>query len=130
MANRKRTLTIDFDGVVNMYTSGWKGADVISDPPVPGAMAFLQEAVTKFHVNIFSTRNHQVGAIEAMREYIRRHLVEYLGNTEEADSVVGKLEFPVLKPPSHMMIDDRAFTFEGVWPSMEFIENFKPWNKR
>jgi len=26
--------------------------------------------------------------------------------------------------------DDRAVTFNGKWPSVEFIENFKPWNVR
>ena len=29
----KPILCLDFDGVVHSYTSGWKGADVIPDPP-------------------------------------------------------------------------------------------------
>jgi hypothetical protein len=27
-------------------------------------------------------------------------------------------------------IDDRVLTFEGKFPSVETLKNFKPWNKR
>ena len=37
----KPTLCVDFDGVIHSYISGWKGADVIPDPPVPGAIEAL-----------------------------------------------------------------------------------------
>ena len=62
----KPILCLDFDGVLNSYTSGWRGANFIPDPPVPGAMAFLVEAVQSFSVCIFSSRSHQEGGISAM----------------------------------------------------------------
>ena len=37
-----KTILLDFDGVIHSYTSGWKGAGVIPDPPVPGAIDFLR----------------------------------------------------------------------------------------
>ena len=45
-AARKPIICLDFDGVIHSYTSGWKGAAVIPDPPVPGALEFIVEDST------------------------------------------------------------------------------------
>lgn len=37
----KPTICVDFDGCLHAYTSGWQGAEVVSDPPVPGAIDWL-----------------------------------------------------------------------------------------
>ena len=66
----KPILCLDFDGVIHSYTSGWKGADVIPDPPVPGAMAFLWDATDHFRVAIFSSRSNQPGGMKAMITYV------------------------------------------------------------
>ena len=34
------------------------------------------------------------------------------------------------KPKAVIYIDDRAFHFEGLFPSTDFIKSFKPWNKK
>ena len=39
----KKTVVFDFDGVIHSYTSGWKGATVIPDPPVEGIGDALKE---------------------------------------------------------------------------------------
>ena len=36
-----RTVCVGFDGVIHSYVSGWRGAAVIPDPAVPGAIAWL-----------------------------------------------------------------------------------------
>lgn len=35
MSERRWTVAVDVDGVLHSYTSGWKGADRLPDPPVP-----------------------------------------------------------------------------------------------
>lgn len=132
----KPILCLDFDGVIHSYTSGWKGAHFIPDPPVPGAMAFLVEATKHFKVCIFSSRSHQEGGINAMTAWIDHHLsIEYgwdkgADAVAEANRVRNNVEYPIEKPPAVVTIDDRALTFDGTWPSMKELLDFKPWNKR
>lgn len=118
-------LCIDFDGVIHSYTSGWKGADVIPDPPVPGALEFIDLAIDHFRVAIFSSRSCQPGGMEAMQAWLLLHWLE-----EERDNERFKdIEWPFEKPAALVTIDDRALTFTGVWPDMQTIRDFKPWNK-
>lgn len=125
----KPTLCLDFDGVIHSYTSGWKGADVIPDPPVEGALAFMLQALQHFDVVIFSSRSHQPGGEKAMHRWLR----ENAGATwheSPAGPGIEDVRFAQTKPAAFVMIDDRAITFTGVWPDMQTLLAFKPWNKK
>ena len=127
---RKPILCLDFDGVIHSYTSGWQGADVVSDPPVPGAIDFLREAVNHFEVHIFSSRSHQPGGGVAMRTWLGGHIM-----AAEPDIIMqdppwfATIKWPTEKPAAMITIDDRAITFTGTWPTIESLKAFKPWNK-
>lgn len=126
LAGRKPILCLDFDGVCHSYTSGWKGAAVIPDPPVDGMWKFLREAAEVFEINIFSSRSHQDGGLAAMREW-------FVGHAETAgDRVLATMDmrFPLEKPPALVGIDDRVIQFTGEWPSVTMLYNFKPWNAK
>lgn len=118
----KPIVVLDFDGVVHSYISGWKGADMIHDPPVEGSFDFIRKALDEgFSINIHSSRSHQDNAIPAMKSWFIRN-----GGAD----IVNKIYFPTYKPPATITIDDRGFLFEGVFPDIEFIKNFKPWYKK
>ncbi len=125
----KPILCLDFDGVIHSYASGWKGADVIPDPPVDGAIAFMLGALNHFDVVIFSSRSNQPGGLEAMRAWLRKE-----ADAAWYESPVGPgledVRFVTEKPPALITIDDRALLFDGIWPSFEELKAFKPWNKR
>lgn len=126
---RRKLICVDFDGVLHSYTSGWKGADVISDPPVPGAMEWLVEMThsDELDIHIYSSRSGQIGGIAAMQAYLIRHISE---DVEWARLVVlNIIKWPTEKPPAHLSIDDRGFCFVGKFPSKEEMLSFKPWNK-
>ena len=124
----KPILCLDFDGVLHSYTSGWKGADTISDPPVPGAMKFISEAVNNFTVQIFSSRSSQPGGRNAMQCWVGKWLCsEFQGDGHD---IADQLAYPTEKPAAFITIDDRALTFTGEWPTMEALKEFKPWNKK
>lgn len=140
--NGKPILCLDFDGVIHLYTSGWKGANIIPDGPVPGAMAFILAAVRHFRVAIFSSRSNQEGGINAMKFrvalWLKAHLLDsdvgdFAGKTNLQtlwELTLDAIEWPTEKPPAMITIDDRAITFTGVWPEIEALLNFKPWNKK
>ena len=126
----KPILCLDFDGVLHSYyPSGWKGASVVPDPPVLGAMDFLREAVEHSEVCILSFRSHQEGGVYAMIDWLNNNLTAYFGTTT-ATYILERISFPREKPPAHIILDDRAMTFNGVWPKMDELLAFKPWHKR
>ncbi len=117
----KPTLCVDFDGVIHSYISGWKGADVIPDPPVPGAIEALYQYIDHFEVAIYSARSGQEGGIKAMREWLAKQ--DY--------AIVDYLLWPSSKPAASVYLDDRGLRFEGRWPSIaEIQEASTPWYQK
>jgi hypothetical protein len=125
----KPILCLDFDGVIHSYTSGWKGADVIPDPPVDGAIAFMLGAMNHFDVVIFSSRSNQAGGIPAMRNWLKKHAQACWYPTPDGPGLEDVV-FTSEKPPAMVTIDDRALTFDGTWPAIETLKAFQPWNKK
>ncbi len=127
----KPILCLDFDGVIHSYVSGWKGADEIPDPPVPGALSFIRDATQRFRVAIFSSRSHQDGGLEAMQVWLRSW-VAAATECEGDFAWLDEIEWPVEKPPALVTIDDRALTFSGNWVDypLDELAAFKPWNKK
>jgi len=152
---RKPILCLDFDGVIHSYTSGWKGASVIPDEPVDGALEFIVKAMEHFQVAILSSRSHQWGGKRAMKQYLYYHftqealeysatpdwLMNWIGKTAFADPwkeeveyaaklLIKEIKWPWFKPPAMVTIDDRALCFTGEFPAMARLQHFQPWNKR
>ena len=110
-----KTLLIDFDGVVHSNKSKWTSADEILDEPTPGAFDFLERAVEKFDVCIYSSRSGAEGGIKAMREWFLLYGL--------SSDVIELLRFPTEKPAGFLTLDDRCICFDD-------IDNFVPWNKK
>lgn len=136
MLPRKPILCVDFDGVLHSYISGWKGAEIIPDPPVPGAIAFLYDAIMSFQVFVYSSRSHQPGGIDAMMDWLAHHEKEWIkeqvaaGRPTPRTSLLFAITWPKEKPSAFVSLDDRAITFTGEWPDMRTLCAFKPWNKQ
>lgn len=120
LTGRKPILCLDFDGVCHMYTSGWKGAGVIPDDPVPGVFDFIRSVCEDFEIAIFSSRSTQAGGIDAMYAWFEKH----------SPGITGELTFPIEKPPAFIGIDDRVLTFTGAWPTLAAIKAFKTWTSK
>ena len=124
--SEKKNLCLDFDGVIHSYFSGWKGIDIISDPPVQGVFEFLEKANQYFNIYVYSSRSEEDAGIEAMKKYIQKEYTKWLKNSNK-ESVDIKIIFARKKPPAFLYIDDRGFTFTGTWPDVEELLKFKSW---
>ena len=148
----KPILSLDFDGTINSYRSGWKGPRNIPDAAMPGALQFIVEAQEFFNVHIYSTRSRYFGGRRAMRKWLTKeydklyditnpNLPEWFTNRIDwmlfdpfsslfhsaVDSIIKDITFPNHKPPALVTIDDRAIQFKGEWPPVEELLKFKPY---
>lgn len=136
----KPILCVDFDGVIHSYTSGWKGADVIPDPPVPGALRWLWKATEWWNVHIYSSRSKEPAGRTAMQLWMIEHATVEFGPDHPMSVIdIGRdagFQYPIMfsheKPAAFLTIDDRAICFEGNWSEIDScaLLDFKPWNKR
>ena len=129
---KKPILCVDFDGVIHSYSSGWQGADVVGDPPVPGALRWLHKAAEWWDVQIYSSRTSQPGGIDAMRSWLLNFAIHEFGDKDAADYFMSLITFPTQKPSAFLTIDDRAICFDGDWGDLDpaKLRGFQPWNKR
>jgi hypothetical protein len=120
-------VAVDFDGVLHSYTSPWVSEDVIPDPPVPGAIEWLQEMLKEFDVFIHSTRCATNPGRSACLNWLDEN------GLQEALKLAfdGRLRFTNSKEPCVIYIDDRGYRFTGNnFPSADEIRKALPWWKQ
>lgn len=131
MATTRYDISCDWDGVIDSYVTGHKGRpDVFSDPLVPGAIGWLTDChLTGKSVIIHSTRleHHD----DVMAHEIAHAMKAYLIKNGCPPDVAHGLHFwsDEGKPRAKVYIDDRAYRFEGTFPSVEELEGLDVWNR-
>lgn len=126
----KPILCLDFDGVIHSYKSGWKGAAVVPDGPVAGAVQFIADAMQHFTVAVYSSRSGQPGGLDAMKQALWEWWGDSRGAYSETRDEFALIQWPTEKPAAMVTIDDRAIQFDGTWPAIADLLAFQPWNKR
>lgn len=113
------TVVFDFDGVIHSYTSGWKGVDVIPDPPVPGIRKAIADIRTAgYRVVVVSTRCSELCGMVAIRRFLDE-------NNILVDDVSAH------KPAAMVYVDDRALCFDGDSAGLlKKIKGFNPWYQK
>jgi hypothetical protein len=101
----RRTICLDFDGVLHSYRSGWCGAEIIPDPPLHGTRDAVARLRQLYRVVVHSTRCHSEVGRRAVRGWLDRHGIV-------VDDVCEH------KPPAYVYIDDRGICFRGDWDQM------------
>lgn len=138
----KKIICIDFDGTLHSHRSKHPNMREVIDPPVidtvtgkssidwlmefmdtycdvPDSVADMAPAGT-CEVHIFSARSRHWGGRKAMKKWLIKNGFDL--------RYLEMIKFPLTKPVVHLIVDDRAFHFQGTFPTGEYIENFKPWD--
>ncbi len=98
----QKTICLDFDGVIHSYQSGWRGAEVIPDPPIHKVDVAIRQLRRDYRVVVFSARCREEAGCVAIEHWLAKHSIE-------VDEVCRH------KPPAHVYVDDRAVRFNGDW---------------
>jgi len=101
--DKRKTLAVDFDGVIHKYSKGFQGLDNAYDPPMDGAREVLQRLKDKGYVlKIMSSRPALV-IEEWLVKYDMGDLFDTVSNSKFAATVY---------------LDDRGFHFTN-WDNVE-----------
>ncbi len=129
MSNERKTVAVDFDGVLHQWDGEWRGYHVIQGKPVAGAIEWLSRTIQHFDVMILSTRALTWRGRWAIRAWLREHG----GNIyHESMGFIGieDVRITAKKYPALVYLDDRAVRFDGShWPTREDIHVARPWWK-
>lgn len=128
MSTKRYTVAVDFDGVLHRYDTPWIAPHIIPDEPVDGAIEWLITTIQKFDVVIFSTRCRTWRGRRAVRRWLREH-AGACWNEGLGFPGLEEIRLSYEKPPALVYIDDRAWRFEGTFPTVQQIHNARPWHK-
>jgi hypothetical protein len=119
----KRTICIDFDGVIHDYSNGWQGVDVFGKA-VNGASegtAALKEY--GWMIIIYTTRNDS----PALRKWLSDNNIHYDYINENPNQPEGSDKGKLI---ANVYLDDRGILFDGNWEkAIERTLGFTPWQE-
>lgn len=139
---KKKIVCLDFDGVIHSYRKKWINARTIPDPPVLGAIEWINSFINvyctlpysitlftnklregDYELCIYSSRSKYFGGILAMKKYLIDNGLDH--------RLLEVIKFPKKKPAAYITIDDRVICFDGIYKDLNSkIDKFEPWNKR
>ena len=106
---RKKTIAIDFDGVIHQYSQGWQDG-TIYDPPMEGALDAVKKLASNNKLVIFSTRAKDPVLRGNMMEWLKDHgFSPYFSNVTHEKVI------------AHIYIDDRGLRFHDWSNTMDTL---------
>ena len=117
MAPQRKTIAIDFDGVIHQYDRGWYDGEIYGEP-VPGAFEMMAKLQQDYDLYILTTRatpetwyrtnGMTVFGVEAIRQWLE---------DKGAGEKLVNIPITNVKRAAIAYIDDRAVRFTN-WPDV------------
>jgi hypothetical protein len=113
------TLALDFDGVISDYT-GWRGYKAPFDPPVDGALEAIREYIDNgYDIVVHTSRADSPEQTKRLLAWFKEYGLE--------PRYLERIAITATKPPAIIYIDDRGWKFDGRFPTIHELKNFKTW---
>ena len=122
----RKTVAIDFDGVIHRHVSKWTVSHEIHDGPVDGALDFIETVMEEFDVIIFSARAADAAAQDAISNWMFEH---WAAAGKDTRKLIEIKDITAKKPHAIIYIDDRGWHFKGTFPTMDELRSFESWTK-
>lgn len=123
---KKKTICIDFDGVIADYSDGYQGEDKFGDM-IDNADIGTQTLKKKgWRIIIYTTRP----VTDALKKYLADNKIAYDYINENPDQPKGSDTAKGCKIAADVYLDDRAVSFRGNWEwTISDIAWFQPWSR-
>lgn len=69
----KKTICVDFDGVIHNYSQGWKTGQIY-DVPVRGAIDWLLKMQVDYDIAIYSSRSKKPAQLQGMKDWLNYYI--------------------------------------------------------
>ena len=120
----KKTICIDFDGVLHDYSKGYQGEDVFGQMITGADIGTSTLRKKGWTIIIFTTRKKT----EALEDWLKENNISYDYINENPNQPADTSD----KICADVYLDDRGITFRGSWDEWLIREicDFEPWNVR
>jgi len=119
MNKYKKTIALDFDGVIHKYSMGWQDGKIY-DPPMNGAIQAINSLIKHYKIFIFTARDPSQVVPWLVRNFKITCIL--LSDNEKfcPDNNDGKILFVTNKKlPANIYIDDRGYMFNNWKQTMQ-----------
>lgn len=139
MTEERKTVAVDFDGVIHDWDGEWRGHGVCAGEPIKDpvtgvtSVQWLHELLQEYNVVVLTTRGATFRGRMGVRMWMRKHADLAWDDVWDGDVMMkGMRHIRVTdrKPRALMYIDDRGWRYEGnYFPSANRIRGMRPWWK-
>lgn len=140
MTEERKSVAVDFDGVLHQWDGEWRGHHVIPGEPIPGAIEWLHALLQTYDVFILTTRAETFRGRMAIWSWLKKHTPEQTWDDQPEKVSVARASGPTRglhsiratnrKRPALVYVDDRGFRFTGNnFPSINRVRGMRPWWK-
>ena len=115
---QRKTIAIDFDGVIHNAYKGWGDGTCYGDP-LPGSIEAVQKLAEKYDIVIFTAKakpdrplvNGKTGVLLVEEWFEKYGILKYISSVTSE------------KPRAELYVDDNGYRFQNWGDTLKFVEN-------